>query len=70
MLHLQLKFLMVGGGRGVSVGVGVGAAIGGARAGGGGGAGAVIKGDGLEEEFDWLNEGLEGEDFADDIFGD
>ena len=71
MLHLQLKFLMVrGGGRGVSVGVGVGAAIGGARAGGGGGAGAAIKGDGLEEEFDWLNEGLEGEDFADDIFGD
>ena len=25
---------------------------------------------GLEEEFDWLNEGLEGEDFADDIFGE
>ena len=24
---------------------------------------------GLEEEFDWLNEGLEGEDFTDDIFG-
>ena len=25
---------------------------------------------GVEEEFDWLNEGLEGEDFADDIFGE
>ena len=25
---------------------------------------------GLEEKFDWLNEGLEGEDFADDIFGE
>ena len=24
----------------------------------------------MEEEFDWLNEGLEGEDFADDIFGE
>ena len=23
---------------------------------------------GVEEEFDWSNEGLEGEDFADDIF--
>ena len=22
------------------------------------------------EEFDWLNEGLEGEEFADDIFGE
>ena len=24
---------------------------------------------GEEEEFDWLNEGLEGEDFGDDVFG-
>ena len=36
--------------------------------------GGVVKGGdasaGVEEEFDWLNEGLEGEDFADDIFGD
>ena len=24
----------------------------------------------MEEEFDWLNEGLEGEDFVDDIFGE
>ena len=24
----------------------------------------------MEEEFDWLNDGLEGEDFADDIFGE
>ena len=34
------------------------------------GAGVAIRGDGLEEEFDWLNEGLEGEDFTDDIFGE
>ena len=34
------------------------------------GAGVAIGGDGLEEEFDWLNEGLEGEDFTDDIFGE
>ena len=56
-----------------SEGVGVGAGratIGGAGAGVGGGAGAAIGGDGLEEEFDWLNEGLEGEDFADDIFSE
>ena len=33
-------------------GVGVGAGV-------GGGAGAGTGGDGLEEEFDWLNEGLE-----------
>ena len=42
----------------------------GARASVGGGVGAATGGDGLEEEFDWLNEGLEGEDFADDIFGE
>ena len=24
----------------------------------------------VEEEFDWLNEGLEGEDFDDDVFGE
>ena len=46
-------------------GVGVGA---GAGAGTGVDAGAGTGADGLEEEFDWLNEGLEGEDFADDIF--
>ena len=37
------------------------------------GHGVVKGGDasvGVEEEFDWLNEGLEGEDFADDIFGE
>ena len=43
--------------------VGVGAGV-------GGGVGAGTGGDGLEEEFDWLNEGLEGEDFVDDIFGE
>ena len=57
-------------GGGVGVRAGVGAAIGGAGAGVGGGAGAATGGDGLEEEFDWLNEGLEGEDFVDDIFGE
>ena len=25
---------------------------------------------GVEEKFDWLNKGLEGEDFTDDIFGE
>ena len=43
-------------------GVGVGA---------GSGARVAIRGDaslGIEEEFDWLNEGLEVEDFADNIF--
>ncbi|KAK7858494.1 cysteine-rich repeat secretory protein 38 [Quercus suber] len=50
------------------VGASIGAAIRGAGAGVRGGAGAATGGDGLEEEFDWLNEGLEGEDFADDIF--
>ena len=25
---------------------------------------------GVDEEFDWLNEDLEGEDFANDIFGE
>ncbi|XP_050286277.1 uncharacterized protein LOC126725542 isoform X2 [Quercus robur] len=57
-------------GAGVGVGAGAGAAIGDAGAGVGGGAGAATGGDGVEEEFDWLNEGLEGEDFADDIFGE
>ena len=34
------------------------------------GAGVAIGVDGLEEEFDWLNKGLEGKDFANDIFGE
>ena len=54
-------------GGGVGVGAGAGAGVGGSA---GAGAGAGTGGDGLEEEFDWLNEGLEGEDFADDIFGE
>ena len=54
-------------GGGVGVGAGAGAGVGG---GVGAGPGAGTGGDGLEEEFDWLNEGLEGEDFADDIFGE
>ncbi|KAK9996196.1 hypothetical protein SO802_020882 [Lithocarpus litseifolius] len=52
-------------------GAGVGAR--GGAEGAGGGAGAAIGDDasvGVEEEFDWLNEGLEGEDFANDIFGE
>ncbi|KAK7844808.1 hypothetical protein CFP56_010296, partial [Quercus suber] len=53
-------------GAGVSVGASAGAGTGGA----GVGVGAATGGDGLEKEFDWLNEGLEGEDFADDIFGE
>ena len=57
-------------GEGVGVGAGARAAIKGAKAGVGGGVGAATGGDGLKEEFDWLNEGLEGEDFADDIFGE
>nr|XP_023872621.1 uncharacterized protein LOC111985204 [Quercus suber] len=32
--------------------------------------GAATGDDGLDEEFNWLNEGLKGEDFADDIFGE
>ena len=32
----------------------------------GGGDDSVV----VEEEFDWLNEGLEGEDFDDDVFGE
>ena len=43
----------------------------GAGVGVGSGARAAIRGDaslGIEEEFDWLNEGLEVEDFADNIF--
>ena len=55
---------------GVSVGASVGAAIEGAKAGVEGGAEAATGGDGLKEEFDWLNEGLEGKDFANDIFGE
>ena len=51
----------------VEVPDGAGAGVGGSA---GAGAGAGTGGDGLEEEFDWLNEGLEGEDFADDIFGE
>ena len=53
-------------------GVNVGAATGGAGVGVGGGAGATTWGDAnveVDEEFDWLNKGLEGEDFDDDIFG-
>ena len=55
-------------------GVGVGARAGARVAieGAGGGAGVATGGDasvGVEEEFDWLNKGLEGEDFVDDIFG-
>ena len=49
----------VGGGVGAGEGVGVG-----------GGVGAATGSDGLEEEFDWLNESFEGEDFANDIFGE
>ena len=58
----------------VSQGVGVRVAtrgVGdGATTGAGGGAAAAIGGDasvGVDEEFDWLNKGLEGENFADDI---
>ena len=43
----------------------------GVRVGAGSGARAAIRGDaslGIEEEFDWLNEGLEVEDIADNIF--
>ena len=54
-------------GGGVGVGAGTGAGVGG---GVGAGARAGAGGDGLEEDFDWLNEGLEGEDFVDDIFGE
>ena len=54
-------------GGGVGVGAGEGAGVrGGAEA----GAGVATGVDGLEEKFDWLNEGLEGEDFANDIFGE
>ena len=66
--NTPLAVEVLDGGR-VGVGAGAGAAIGGARGGVGGGVGVATGGDGLEEEFDWLNEGLEGEDFADDIFG-
>ena len=47
-------------------GVGAGASV-------GGGVGAATGSDasvGVDKEFDWLNEGLEGEDFVDDIFGE
>ena len=56
------------GGR-VGVGAGAGATII-ARAAVGGGTRTATGGDGLEQEFDWLNEGMKGEDFADDIFGE
>ena len=54
-------------GGGVGVGAGAGAGVG---SNAGAGTGAGTGGDGLEEEFDWLNEGLEGEDFGDNIFGE
>ena len=57
-------------GGGVGVGASARAAIGGVGVAVGGGIGVATGGDGLEEEFDWLNEGLEGEDFADDIFSE
>ncbi|XP_065624320.1 uncharacterized protein LOC136065274 [Quercus suber] len=55
---------------GFGAGAGAGATIGGAKTGVRSGAGAATRGDGLEEEFDWLNQGLEGEDFVDNIFGE
>nr|XP_023887298.1 uncharacterized protein LOC111999403 [Quercus suber] len=55
---------------GDGAGTGARATIRGVGAGVGGNAGAAIRGDGLEEEFDWLNENLEGEDFVNDIFGE
>ena len=67
--NTPLAVEVLDGGR-VGVEAGAGAAIGGAWGGVGGGVGVATGGDGLEEEFDWLNEGLEGEDFADDIFGE
>ena len=54
-------------GGGVGVGAGAGVDVGGGAA---AGAVAGTGSDGLEEEFDWLNESLEGENFADDIFGE
>ena len=66
----------VRGGARAATGV-AGVASGGARVSAGAGArattGATIGGDanvGVDEEFDWLNEGLEGEDFAGDIFSE
>ena len=74
ILHVEsgnaLLAVEVPDGGGVGVGVGAEAAIGGAGASVGDGAGATTGGDGLEEKFDWLNEGLVGENFADDIFGE
>ena len=67
--NTPLAVEVLDGGR-VGVGAGAGATIGGARGGVGGSVGVATGDDGLEEEFDWLNEGLEGEDFADDIFGE
>ena len=52
-------------------GVVQGLLTGGAGVGVGSGARAAIRGDaslGIEEEFDWLNKGLEVEDFANNIF--
>ncbi|KAL0007954.1 hypothetical protein SO802_009456 [Lithocarpus litseifolius] len=57
-------------GAGVGAGGGAGAATGGGARGGAGAATGDDASVGIEEEFDWLNEGLEGEDFADDIFGE
>ena len=53
-------------------GVGQRVCVGAATGGVGFGAGAAIGGDAsvwVEEKFGWLNKGLEGEDFDDDIFG-
>ena len=60
-----------GGARAATGGAGV--ASGGAGVGAGAGAKATTGGDanvGVDEEFDWLNKGLEGEDFAGDIFSE
>ena len=64
--NTPLAVEVLDGGR-VGVGAGAGASVGG---GAGAGAGVSAGGDGLEEEFNWLNEGLKGEGFADDIFGE
>ena len=79
--HAPLAIEVLDGvGQGVGAGGGVGAATRGAGVSVEGGVGATteaptgiaIGGDAsveVEEELDWLNEGLEGEDFDDDIFG-
>ena len=56
-----------------SVGVSARGAGVGAEASVGGGVGATTGNDasvGVDKEFDWLNEDLEGENFANDIFGE